>query len=312
MSFTAVAATQDRPVFSVESDLVVVHVAVKDTKGQPLSGLTKDAFSVLEDGRPQPIRFFTSEDAPVTVGLVVDNSGSMQPNRARVVLATKAFAEASNPEDELFVLAFNDDVRALLPTAHPFTSDAATLRDAVAGALGARGRTALFDGLAAGLDYVGGGHHERKVLVLVSDGGDNASRASFADVMATTLASNALIYTVAIVDPIERDNNPKLLARIAEASGGEAFVPAGPDGITQALQSIARDIRHVYTIGYESTNSTRDGKLRKLRVNVQPPDRRKVLVRTRTGYLAGPARAATPEAPAAPETSSGSTHDGKH
>jgi len=303
VTVTAVAAAQDRPVFSVESDLVVVHVAVKDTKGQPLSELTQDAFSVFEDGRPQPIRFFTGEDAPVTVGLVVDNSGSMQPNRARVVLAATAFAESSNPQDELFVLAFNDDVRALLPAAHPFTSDTATLRDAVAGALGARGRTALFDGLATGLDYLGGGHHERKVLVLVSDGGDNASRASFADVMTKTLMSNALIYTVAIVDPLERDNNPKLLARIAEASGVEAFVPAGPEGITQALQAIARDIRHVYTIGYESTNSTRDGKLRKLRVNVQPPDHRKVVVRTRTGYLA---RADTPD------ISPGSAHDDKH
>jgi Ca-activated chloride channel homolog len=296
-SFTAVAATQDRPVFSVESDLVVVHVAVKDTKGQPLTGLTKDAFSVFEDGRPQPIRFFTSEDAPVTVGLVVDNSGSMQPNRERVVRAASAFAEASNPQDELFVLAFNDDVRALLPATHPFTSDIATLRDAVAGALGARGRTALFDGLSAGLDYLGRGHHERKVLVLVSDGGDNASGATFSDVMTKTLTSNALIYTVAIADPIDRDNNPKLLARVADASGGEAFAPADANGITQALQTIAHDIRHVYTVGYESTNPAHDGKLRKLRVNVQPPDHRKVVVRTRAGYLAGPAESA------------GSTHD---
>ena len=278
---------QDRPIFSVESELVVVHVSVKNAKGQPVTGLTKSTFSVLEDGHSQPISVFTSEDAPVTVGLVVDNSGSMQPNRDHVVLAATAFAEASNPQDELFVLAFNDEVRAALPAEAPFTSDIPTLRDALAHALGARGRTALFDGLSAGLDYLRRGRYERKVLVLVSDGGDNASRATFSDVMTKTLTSNALIYTVALVDPVERDANPKLLKRLAEASGAEAFAPADARGITDALQRIARDIRHVYTIGYVPTNPARDGTLRKLRVVVQPPDRRRVVVRTRAGYLAG-------------------------
>ncbi len=284
---TTAATTQDRPVFSVESELVVVHVAVKDTKGQPVTGLTKSAFTVLEDGHAQSIGVFTSEDAPVTVGLVVDNSGSMQPNRDQVVLAATAFAEASNPQDELFVLAFNDEVRAALPAGAPFTSDVSTLRDALANALGARGRTALFDGLSAGLDHLRRGRYERKVLVLVSDGGDNASHATLSDVMTKTLTSNALIYTVALVDPVERDANPKLLKRIAETSGGEAFEPADARGITDALQRIARDIRHVYTVGYVPTNPARDGTLRKLRVVVQRPDRRRVVVRTRAGYLAG-------------------------
>ena len=284
------AGGQTGPTFSTESDLVVLDVNIRDTRGAYVSGLTQDAFAVLEDGRPQMIRFFTNEDGPVTVGLLIDSSGSMQPNRERVIAAATAFAEASHPLDEMFALAFNETVSAALPPTAPFTSDVAALRDALTRTIHARGLTGLFDAISAGLDYLGRGHHERKVLVVVSDGGDNASRSTFDEVIRKTQASNAVIYTVALVDPLERDANPKLLKQIARASGGEAFAPRDIRQIMEVLRNIARDIRQTYTIGYVSTNSARDGALRQIRVVVESPNRKRLVVRTRGGYLAGPPR----------------------
>jgi Ca-activated chloride channel homolog len=278
---------QDRPVFSTESDLVVVHATIKDGGGAYVTGLTPDAFAILEDGRPQNAQLFSGEDAPVTVGLLIDSSGSMQANRDRVIAAATAFAEASHPNDELFALAFNDSVSAALPPTGPFTQDVAVLQRALTNTIRAYGRTALFDGITAGLDYLGRGRHERRVLVIVSDGGDNASHATFQEVVTKTQASNAVIYTVALVDPVERDANPGLLRRIAQATGGETFTPRNADDVFDVLQHIARDIRHTYTLGYVSTNDARDGAFRQIRVIVQSPDRRRLVVRTRTGYLAG-------------------------
>jgi VWFA-related protein len=283
-----VAAGQDRPTFSAESELVVLHVNVKDRNGAYVTSLTQDAFAVLEDGYPQMIRFFASDDRPVTVGLLIDSSGSMQPNRDRVIAAATAFAEASNTDDEMFALAFNESVRAALPPDAPFTSDVTVLREAIARTVHARGRTGLFDAISHGLAYVAQGSHERKVLVVVSDGGDNASRTTFDEVIARTRASDAVIYTVALVDPDERDANPKLLKQIAQASGGEAFAPHDVREIAEVLRHIARDIRHTYTIGYVPASSARDGAFRRIRVIVESPDHRRLAIRTRGGYLAAP------------------------
>jgi Ca-activated chloride channel family protein len=280
-------AGQDRPVFTTASDLVVVHATIKDRGGAYVTGLTRDAFAILEDGRPQNAQLFTSEDAPVTVGLLIDSSGSMQPIRERVIAAAAAFAEANHPSDELFALGFNDSVTPALPQTAPFTNDVTVLQNALTDTIDAYGRTALFDAITAGLDYLDRGRHERRVLVIVSDGGDNASHTTFDEVVTKTQASNAVIYTVALVDPVDRDANPGLLRRIAQANGGEAFAPSNADDITEVLQHIAQDIRHSYTLGYVSTNNARDGAFRQIRLIVQSPDRRRLVVRTRSGYLAG-------------------------
>jgi Ca-activated chloride channel homolog len=157
--------------------------------------------------------------------------------------------------------------------------------------LNTRGRTALYDAIGAGLAYLSGANHERRVLLIVSDGDDNVSRATFDDVLTQTQASNALIYTVALVDPIARDTHPKRLKHIAVASGGEAFVPEDVGEISDVLRRLAADIRHTYTLGYVSTHTARDGAFRTVRVVVQPPNgRRGLIVRTRQGYrAAGPA-----------------------
>ena len=275
------------PVFSSRAELVVAHITVKDRRGAYVTTLGQDAFRILEDGVPQRIDFFSGEDSPVTVGFLVDSSGSMREGRERVIAAATAFAEASNSEDEIFALTFNEQVRAALPSSMPFTSDASVFRAALAGAMGAQGRTAMYDAISNGLSYIAKGHHPRRVLVVVGDGGDNASTMTFEHVLREAQASNAAIYTVGIIDPLEREANPPLLQRLAQATGGEAFFPRHVNDVDDVLRTIADDIRHSYTLGYVSSNSARDGQFRRLRVVVNDPARRSLRVRTRDGYRAG-------------------------
>jgi Ca-activated chloride channel family protein len=285
------ARSQERPLFSTDTELVVLHVTVKDRRGAYVGGLPREAFTILENGRPQAIELFTNQDAPATIGLLVDSSGSMQPHRALVIAAATAFAGASHPQDELFALGFNEGVRSVLPESVPFTSNAAVLREALTRGLTARGTTALYDAISAGLEYLGHGQEERKVLVVVSDGGDNASSATLRDLLARIRSSNTLIYTVGLVDVVSRDSNPKVLQQIAQATGGDLFVPTDARQMTRVLLQIARDIRNSYTMGYVPSDVPRDGAFHQLRVGVQSPDRQPVIVRTRTGYVASSVRA---------------------
>jgi Ca-activated chloride channel homolog len=280
---------QELPVFSADSELVVVHVTVKDRRGAYVSALPQEAFSVVEDGRAQTVRFFTDTDTPVTVGLLVDSSASIHPIRHVVIAGATSFAEASSPQDEIFALAFNEDVYPVLPPTAPFTSDSTVLRAALEHHVTARGRTALYDAISTGVNYLSQGTRERKVLVVLSDGGDNASHVTQEASVRMAMASNAVIYTIALVLPGVRDANPTLLKELAHASGGESFRPdtTAPQEIADALGQIARDIRHTYTIGYTSTNTARDGAFRRVRVVVQAPPGRPLVVRSRAGYVAG-------------------------
>lgn len=283
-SATAPTQRPDRPAFSTRSELVVLHVMVKDRRGSYVTGLSADAFTIFDDGERQTIQFFGAQDAPVTVGLIVDSSGSMHAIRDRVAAAAAAFVETSNPQDEVFALAFNDVVRAALPPDAPFTNDPDVLRGAL-GAISAQGRTALHEAVWTGLDYLDKGAHHDKVLVVVSDGADNASGKTFEEILRKAQASNTVIYTVGLTDPVERDANPRRLRQLAEASGGESFLPRDITEVADALQKIARDIRNTYTIGYAPTNAARDGRLRRLRVVVTAPGGRDLRIRTRQGYV---------------------------
>ena len=274
---------QEAPVFSAESELVVLQVMVEDRRGRYVTGLSADRFSVLEDGTPQTIAFFNKQDAPVTVGLLVDSSGSMRGVRDLVAAAATTFVASSNPEDQIFALTFGDDVRPVLPRDDPFTSDGATLQRALSDAITSRGRTALYDAVAQGLRYTELGMHDRKVLIAVSDGGDNASTATFDDVVKSTQRSNALIYAVVVRDPLEYETNSKRFKRLAELSGGESFEPHDIGDVPAVLQHIARDIRSMYTIGYAPAQSKRAG-LRRVQVRVNAPVG-PVRVRTRDAYL---------------------------
>jgi len=279
---------QNPPVFSTHSELVVLHVTVREKNGSFVPDLPQASFSVAEDSQPQTIQLFDKQDAPVTVGLLIDSSGSMRPSRARVIAAATTFAETSNPEDEMFALAFNDTVTPVLSSDDPFTSSPDALRAAMTSAISAIGRTALYDAIAAGLSYVSKGSHERKVLVVVSDGGDNASTATFDGILRRAQASNTVIYTVALTDQFDTDANPRRLKAIADASGGEAFTPADISHVEEVLRRVAKDIRNSYTLGYVSTNEVRDGRFRRVRVIAKSPEGRTLVVRTRQGYISDP------------------------
>ena len=274
------------PQFKSESELVVLHVMVTDRAGGYVSGLPADAFRIVDETRPQTPKFFLAEDAPVTVGLILDNSGSMASLRDRVIAAATEFVESSNHDDEVFALVFDDDVQPVLRKP-PFTSDPDELRRALTSVFRPAGRTSLYDAVLEGLHYASRGTRDRRVLVVLSDGGDNASEASLKDVTMAVEGSNTVIYAVALEDPNDPDSNPKRLRQLAELTGGEAFTPKNVVDVRKTFQKIARDIRHSYTIGFEPTNSPLHAGLHKLRVDVKSPDGRRFEVRARTGYLKG-------------------------
>ena len=275
--------TQERAAFSSRTELAVLHVSVLDRQAGFVPGLPRDAFTVAENGRPQPIAFFENNDTPVTVGLVIDNSGSMQPRRDAVIAATMAFASSSHPADEMFIINFNERVWPGLPPGRSFTSDLAELRDAL-GRSGARGQTALFDGIDAALRHLARGGKPRKVLIVVSDGGDNASRAKFSDVLDAALRTDVVIYTIGLHDENDRDAKPGLLRELADVTGGEAFFPRDNESVTPVLERIARDIRSSYTIGYVPPSAAPDAR-RTVKVDVKPADRRNLKVRVRSTYV---------------------------
>ena len=279
-------ALQDPPrkVFSSRSEVVMVNVSVFDRKSRIVPGLPREAFDVYENGQRQELSFFQNEDNPVTVGLVLDSSGSMQRKRADVIAAGLAFARSSHREDEMFTINFNERVWNGLPPSIPFTTDFEQLKDALQRS-GARGQTAMFDAVRIALLHLEKGHHQKKVLILVSDGADNASAARFQDVLDLALRTDAVIYALGIYDDYDTEAKPGLLRKLTEATGGAAFFPHNASEATGILERIAQEIRSGYTLGY-APPTTGEG-FRTIRVDVHPSDGRKLSVRARSGYTAG-------------------------
>ncbi len=278
-----------RKVFSSKSEVVMVHVSVRDRKSRLVPGLARDAFSIFENGQPQTLTYFENEDRPVTVGLVIDSSGSMQRKRDDVIAAGLAFAKSSHPDDEMFTVSFNEQVWNGLPPSVPFTTDFEELRRALLRS-GARGQTALFDAVKAALVHLEQGHEEKKMLIVVSDGGDNASKTTYADVLDMALRMDAVIYTIGVYDEYAQDAKPELLRKLAESTGGAAFFPTNPVETTQILERIAAEVRSGYTLGYSPTASAPG--FHAIRVVVRPADGKKLTVRARSGYVAGTSSAA--------------------
>jgi VWFA-related protein len=281
--FTLAVFAQDDFRILTHVELVMLDVSVKDSSGGYVTGLAKDQFQIYENGVLQKITEFASADVPVTVGLVIDNSGSMTPRRQNVIEAGVAFIEASNPQDQIFVVNFNDRVRRGLPDSIPFTDDINLLRAALSKHR-PEGQTALYDAVAVALKHLQSGSLDKKALVVVSDGGDTCSTRSYKDVMQLIHESAATIYTVGIVNPDDPDSNPGVLKRIASLSGGECFLPGEHEPILPLCQKIARDIRNRYTIGYHPVRINDKGADRKIRVVASSPERKKLIVRTRAGY----------------------------
>jgi Ca-activated chloride channel family protein len=276
----------DDPTFATQSALVLIPVSVTDRHHRPLLGLAQDAFTIDEDQQPQTIAFFGHEDSAVTVGLVIDNSGSMAPKRALVAEASRAFAHASNPDDELFLVNFNEQVDLALPEGQAFTSDVAQM-DAALNQLRARGLTRLYDGIDVALDHLARGTKPQRALVVLSDGGDNASTTTLEALRAKALASSAVIYTVGLFSEDDSDGNAVVLKDLARISGGDAFLVQRLLDVRPALTTIAQQIRHTYTLGYVPTNIITNGGFRTLRVRVHSARGKRTIVRTRLGYDAG-------------------------
>jgi VWFA-related protein len=270
---------------SVDVDFMVLHATVTDRQGGFVSDLGQENFAVYENGVLQHIRLFTNEDIPVTVGLVVDHSTTMRPKIEEVTAAARGFVHSSNRDDEMFVVNFNEKVWLGLPPGIRFTDSTAALERAIA--TRTFGQTALYDAIAKALEQLQAGTRDKKVLLVVSDGGDNVSARTLAQVIKLAEQSSAVIYTVGLFDEEDKDQNPGVLKRLAQVTGGEAFLPSQLNDAVAICERIARDIRHQYTIGYVPINRNRDGGYRAIRVLARAKGHDRLSVRTRTGYVAG-------------------------
>jgi VWFA-related protein len=260
--------------FRAETRLVVLHVGVEDGGGEPVGGLEQAAFTVYEDGVRQPIALFRRDDVPVSMGLLIDNSGSMRPRRAQVESAALALAGASNPDDEIFVMNFAD--RPHLDV--PLTRERQVLEARIA-RLDAIGGTALYDAVEAGTDAVRAGTHDRRVLVVISDGRDNASQESFTGALTRAERADVAVFAIGLGDDRHARHD---LDRLTQRTGGAVLYPM--DDVKEAALDIARRIRTQYTVAYAPMKQALDGSYRAIKVSVRASGHPRV--RTRSGYWA--------------------------
>lgn len=268
---------------TVSTELVLLPVSVTDEHGDFIPGLTMRNFRVFEDKQLQQIAFFQQQDMPVTVGLIVDHSSSMAAKLAEVADAVSAFAHSSNPQDEMFVVDFSDNVSVELLQGKPFTSDPHELENAVA-MVSANGQTALYDAVAEGFIHLKLGQWEKKALIIVSDGGDNISHYKYSQVLAMARSSEAVIYAIGLVGLPGEEENPRVLERLCKDTGGIAFFPRKGESIVGVSQRIARDLREQYTLGYVPDKARGMDSYRTIEVRVSAPSQRKIRVRSRPGY----------------------------
>jgi Ca-activated chloride channel homolog len=285
----------DQYKINVNVNLVVLHATVIDKRGRRVNGLTEKDFRVLENGVPQKLAVFSHADIPVTMGIDIDDSGSMRDKRAEVNEAALTFVKTSNPDDQVFVVNFNDEY--YLDTPGNFAGNMEELKAALS-KIDSRGGTALYDAAYASLDHLKLGNRDKKALLIVTDGEDNASRYSFAQLLQHAQQSNAVIYCIGLLGE-ERPGGlfkihggsdkraAKILKDLAEATGGKAFFPRSLDQVEPTCVNIARDIRDQYTLGYYPTDAKKDGTFRRVQIELTDHhDSRRYIVRTRPGYYA--------------------------
>jgi Ca-activated chloride channel homolog len=275
---------EERPDFVIHSEvrLVLLDVSVKDAGGGRIEGLAKDNFDVFENGARQPITVFANVDLPVTVGILVDESRSMTPMRSHVLSAAENFIAESNRQDEIFVLNFNDTVTRGLPDQVLFSDNIKQLRAALNRGI-PEGKTALNDAVVDGLQQLQRGKRDKKTLVLISDGGDNASKHTRREMLDMVERSLATVYSIGLFDTEDPDRDPGILKQLAKISGGIAYFPGSLSVLADVCRGIAKDIRTRYTIGYVPP-ANNGGSLRNIRVRVSAPGRTRLAARTRLRY----------------------------
>ena len=275
--------TDQKPVFHTSTSRVVLHANVFAGKSDAVPDLPQDAFTVFEDGVQQDIEFFASQEVPVAAGLIIDNSSSMLPRQNMVRAGVSSFAESGRDQDEMFTVLFNEHVRFGLPGAAFTRSPAQLLATFAARVPG--GMTALHDAVIDGLAHLAKARNQKRALVVLTDGDDNASTQSQSNMLYRASQSNAVIYTIWTGNLMPDEGNPKLLRRLAERSGGVAFTPRNEHEVVKAFAEIAGNIRRGYTISYAPKNTVNDGSYRKVTVVARAPGRR-LTVRCRDGYTA--------------------------
>jgi len=273
-------------VISMDVKRVVLYATVREGKARFAGDLQRENFTVLEDGRPQKIDAFSRDDVPVAIGLLIDNSQSMLNKREEVVAAAKAFVRASKPNDDVFVLHFNEQLKYGLPQDVPFTGDSNLLDQALDQAR-LDGRTALYDAIHEGLKHLQTSRLTKRALIVISDGGDNLSVHKAEEVVKDADLSGALFYGIGIYDPVDGDANPGVLRKLAASTGGEAYFPEGVAAVRGLCETIARDLRSQYMLSYAPQETAGKNDYRRVQVKVKDPKGRKLIVRTRTGYYAG-------------------------
>jgi VWFA-related protein len=268
----------------MNANLVILSATVVDRHDALVSGLDKSDFQIYEDHVLQQIKDFSHEDLPVTAGLVIDNSGSMASKRSDVIAAAMLFVRSSNPQDQMFVVNFNEHVSYGLPAGIPFTDRPDQLQLGLSN-ITAIGETALYDAIAVALDHLQQGSSDKKVLILISDGGDNASQHNLAQVIDMARHSGAIIYAIGIFDEQDGEQKPGVLKRLAKETGGEAFFPQSSKELSLICEGIARDIRNQYTLAYVPKILKQDGGYRVIDVKVSSTSRGHLSARTRAGYF---------------------------
>jgi Ca-activated chloride channel homolog len=276
---------EEQATFRADAHLVVLHATVVNKSGHLLTDLTQKAFHVYENGAEQPIKKFLREDVPVSMGLIVDNSGSMRTKRQRVEASALALVKASNRQDEVFIVNFNDE--AFLD--QPFTSDLKELERGLA-KIDSRGGTAMRDAIRMSIDYLKeNSKKDKKVLVVVTDGDDNNSSGTLENLVKAAQQSEVLIYTVGLLSEEEKreaKRATRALNAIAEATGAKSYYPKELKDVDGVCQQVAHDIRSQYIIEYSPTNTALDGSFRQIKVVANGPNH--PVVRTRSGYYATP------------------------
>jgi Ca-activated chloride channel homolog len=267
-------------VFKKEVEEVVLHAVVVDDQNHLVTSLGEKNFRVFEDGKPQDLTFFRKEHVPVSLGILIDNSGSMLPKRANVSEAALQLVDASQQKDRVFVVNFGDD--AYLD--QDYTDDVTKLKAALM-RTGTHGSTALYDALIASVDHLSQtGPQQKKVLLLVTDGRDNASQATYSEVLRKLQSKNGpVLYTIALA---QREEDRQALRKLSEQTGGTAYFPDNLDNVQAIAKSIAEDIRSQYVIGYRSSNPQTAGRYHTIQVQAAGSEN-PLRVSTRAGYYSG-------------------------